>query len=311
MEVLTEMEAIARDFFLYLSKNSLLNKIAQKRGGKFAAGKIIGGIDFQSSMRFIRDLNNSGLSVTVDHLGEFVDSEEVANERTEECIQTIEMIAREKLDSQVSLKMTSLGLDIDHNLVFRNMTKILDTAEKNNIMVTIDMEDVPRCQATIDIFREFKEKYSCISTVLQAYLYRTEQDLKDLGRYHPFLRLVKGAYKESPEVAFPEKKDVDENYKKLIEQSLLNGNYTAIASHDDQIIEYTKKLVKKHNIPTTQFEFQMLYGMRSKTQSRLVKDGYKVRVYVPYGLDWYGYFMRRMAERPQNISFAFKGIFKG
>jgi proline dehydrogenase len=224
------MEAITRDFFLFLSKNNLLNNIAKKSGGNFAAGKIIGGTDFQSSIKFIKQLNNSGLSVTVDHLGEFVDSKEVTLERTAECIETIEMISREKLDSQVSLKMTSLGLDIDHKLVIENMTKILDTAEKHKVMVTIDMEDEVRCQATIDIFRQFKEKYNCISTVLQAYLFRTEKDLEDLGQYKPFLRLVKGAYKESPEVAFPEKNDVDENYKKLIKQSLLNGNYTAIAS---------------------------------------------------------------------------------
>ncbi|MFK4392879.1 proline dehydrogenase [Peribacillus frigoritolerans] len=302
------MEAITRDFFLFLSKNNLLNNIAKKSGGNFAAGKIIGGTDFQSSIKFIKQLNNRGLSVTVDHLGEFVDSKEVTLERTAECIETIEMISREKLDSQVSLKMTSLGLDIDHKLVIENMTKILDTAEKHKVMVTIDMEDEVRCQATIDIFRQFKEKYSCISTVLQAYLFRTEKDLEDLGQYKPFLRLVKGAYKESPEVAFPEKNDVDENYKKLIKQSLLNGNYTAIASHDDKIIEYTKELAKKYDIPNTQFEFQMLYGMRNKTQYELVKQGYKMRVYVPYGLDWYGYFMRRLAERPSNIAFAFKGM---
>ncbi|CAH0140598.1 proline dehydrogenase [Bacillus sp. Soil745] len=302
------MEAITRDFFLFLSKNNLLNNIAKKSGGNFAAGKIIGGTDFQSSIKFIKQLNNSGLSVTVDHLGEFVDSKEVTLERTAECIETIEMISREKLDSQVSLKMTSLGLDIDHKLVIENMTKILDTAEKHKVMVTIDMEDEVRCQATIDIFRQFKEKYSCISTVLQAYLFRTEKDLEDLGQYKPFLRLVKGAYKESPEVAFPEKNDVDENYKKLIKQSLLNGNYTAIASHDDKIIEYTKELAKKYDIPNTQFEFQMLYGMRNKTQYELVKQGYKMRVYVPYGMDWYGYFMRRLAERPSNIAFAFKGM---
>lgn len=304
------MEAITRDFFLFLSKSNLLNQFAQKRGGSFAAGKIIGGTDFQSSIRFIRELNKQGLSVTVDHLGEFVDSIEVANDRTLECMQTIEMIKKENLDSQVSLKMTSLGLDIDHDLVVKNMTRILDTAEKHHIMVTIDMEDEPRCQATIDLFKQFRQKYSCVSTVLQAYLYRTEQDLKDLSVFQPFLRLVKGAYKEPAEVAFPDKKDVDENYKKLIKQSLLNGNYTAIASHDDMIIEYTKELAKSHQIPTTQFEFQMLYGMRSKTQLELVKQGYKCRVYVPYGLDWYGYFMRRLAERPANIAFAFKGMVK-
>ena len=307
---IVSVEAITRDFFLFLSKSNLLNKFAKKQGGSFAAGKIIGGTDFQNSIRFIRELNKQGLSVTVDHLGEFVDSIDVANERTEECIQTIKMISNENLDSQVSVKMTSLGLDIDRELVVKNMTRILNTAEKYNIMVTIDMEDVSRCQATIDLFKQFRKKYSCVSTVLQAYLYRTEQDLKELSSFQPFLRLVKGAYKESSEVAFPEKKDVDENYKKLIKQSLLSGNYTAIASHDDAMIEYTKEIAKQHNIPNGQFEFQMLYGMRTKTQLELAKQGYKFRVYVPYGMDWYGYFMRRLAERPANIAFAFKGMVK-
>jgi len=304
------MEAVTRNLFLFLSKSHLLNEMARKRGGSFAAGKIIAGTDFQSSIKVIRDLNNQGLMTTVDHLGEFVNSEKVARERTEEAVQTIETISTEKLDSHLSLKMTSLGLDIDHGLVISSMTKILDTAEKHGVMVTIDMEDVPRCQATLDLFKQFKEKYSCVSTVLQAYLYRTEQDLKELSESKPFLRLVKGAYKETAEVAFPEKKDVDENYKKLIEQSFNYGLYTAIATHDDKMIAFTKELAAKLNIPKDRYEFQMLYGMRTKTQLELVKQGYKVRVYVPYGQDWYGYFMRRLAERPANIAFAFKGIVK-
>jgi proline dehydrogenase len=304
------VQVITRDFFLFLSKNKALNRAAQNWGGNIAAGKIIGGYDFPSSIRFIKELNEQGLSVTVDHLGEFVTSEAVAKERTEECIQTIEMIATEGLDSQVSLKMSSLGFDIDDQLVYENMTRIVETAEKHKVMVTIDMEDEQRCQKTLDIFKDFKQRYAYISTVLQAYLYRTEKDINDLNQYKPFLRLVKGAYKESADVAFPEKADVDENYKRIIKMHLLNGNYTAIATHDDAIIDYTKKLVKEHNISQDAFEFQMLYGMRSTTQKELVKDGYKMRVYVPYGNDWYGYFMRRLAERPANIAFALKGMTK-
>jgi proline dehydrogenase len=302
------VQVITRDFFLYLSKNKALNRAAQNWGGNIAAGKIVGGLDFPSSIKFIKELNEEGLSVTVDHLGEFVTSHEIARERTAECIQTIENIAVQGLDSQVSLKMTSLGLDIDKKLVYENMTRILDIAEKHHIMVTIDMEDEQRCQKILDIFKDFKQRYTYISTVLQAYLYRTEDDMKDLNQYNPFLRLVKGAYKESAKVAFPDKADVDENYKKIIKMHLLNGNYTAIATHDDAMIDYTKKLVKEHHIPTTQFEFQMLYGMRTATQKELVKEGYKMRVYVPYGNDWYGYFMRRLAERPSNIAFALKGM---
>ncbi|PCK23203.1 proline dehydrogenase [Bacillus pumilus] len=302
------MESVTRNFFLFLSKNSLLNHIARNWGSAVASKKIIGGKDFDSAIPVIKRLNDQGMAVTVDHLGEFVTKAEIANERTNECIQTIQQIAEAKLNSHVSLKMTSLGLDIDDDLVYRNMRSILDTAEKHRIMVTIDMEDEQRCQKTLDIFKEMKSRYEYVSTVLQAYLYRTEKDLDDLNELQPFLRLVKGAYRESAEVAYPNKKDVDQNYKKLIEKQLLSGNYTAIATHDDQMIEFTKNIVKKHNIQTNQFEFQMLYGMRSETQQALVKEGYQMRVYTPYGREWYGYYMRRLAERPANIAFALKGM---
>ena len=302
------MESVTRNFFLFLSKSSLLNHIARNWGSAVASKKIIGGKNFESAIPVIKRFNNQGMAVTVDHLGEFVTKAEIANERTNECIQTIQRIAEAGLNSHVSLKMTSLGLDIDDDLVYRNMKSILDTAEKHRIMVTIDMEDEQRCQKTLDIFKEMKSQYEYVSTVLQAYLYRTEKDLDDLNELQPFLRLVKGAYKESAEVAYPIKKDVDQNYKKLIEKQLLSGNYTAIATHDDQMIEFTKHIVKKHNIQTSQFEFQMLYGMRSETQLALVKEGYQMRVYTPYGREWYGYYMRRLAERPANIAFALKGM---
>ncbi|PRO40465.1 proline dehydrogenase family protein [Bacillus sp. LLTC93] len=302
------MESVTRNFFLFLSKSSLLNHIARNWGSAVASKKIIGGKDFESAIPVIKRLNEQGMAVTVDHLGEFVTKAEIANERTTECIQTIQRIAEAKLNSHVSLKMTSLGLDIDDDLVYRNMKSILDTAEKHRIMVTIDMEDEQRCQKTLDIFKEMKSQYEYVSTVLQAYLYRTEKDLDDLNELQPFLRLVKGAYKESADVAYPNKKDVDQNYQKLIEKQLLTGNYTAIATHDDQMIEFTKHIVKKHNIQTSQFEFQMLYGMRSETQQALVKEGYQMRVYTPYGREWYGYYMRRLAERPANIAFALKGM---
>ncbi|WP_440601720.1 proline dehydrogenase family protein [Bacillus safensis] len=304
------MESVTRNFFLFLSKSSLLNHIARNWGSAVASKKIIGGKDFESAIPVIKRLNDQGMAVTVDHLGEFVTKAEIANERTTECIQTIQRIAEAGLNSHVSLKMTSLGLDIDDDLVYRNMKRILDTAEKHRIMVTIDMEDEQRCQKTLDIFKEMKSQYEYVSTVLQAYLYRTEKDLDDINKLQPFLRLVKGAYKESAEVAYPNKKDVDQNYQKLIEKQLLSGNYTAIATHDDRMIEFTKNIVKKHNIQTSQFEFQMLYGMRSETQQALVKEGYQMRVYTPYGREWYGYYMRRLAERPANIAFALKGMTK-
>jgi proline dehydrogenase len=304
------MEQLLRNFFLFLSKNKFLTRLAKKYGLRFGASRFVAGETIDEAVEVIKRLNQKGLAVTIDYLGEFVDNEKEANEMTDNSIEAIKAIGREKLNSQLSLKMTSMGLDISDEVVMRNMRRILDTAKENGVFVTIDMEDFSRCQKTLDIFKQLKKEYDNVGTVIQAYLYRSENDVKELNEYHPNLRLVKGAYKESPEVAFPDKKDVDENFKKLIKIHLLNGNYTAVATHDDAIIEYTKQLVKEHNIPKDQFEFQMLYGIRPERQEQLVKEGYTMRVYVPYGTDWYGYFMRRLAERPANVAFVLKGIFK-
>ncbi|WP_143414992.1 proline dehydrogenase [Geobacillus sp. E263] len=304
------MEQLMRDFFLFLSKNKTLTKLAKKYGLRFGASRFVAGETIAQAVEVIKQLNKKGLAVTVDYLGEFVDNEKEANEMANHCIEAIEAIGREKLNSQLSLKMTSMGLDISDELVMRNMRRILDTAKQHGVFVTIDMEDYSRCQKTLDIFKQLKREYDNVGTVLQAYLYRTVSDIEDLKDYHPNLRLVKGAYKESPEVAFPDKKDVDENFKKIIKMHLLNGNYTAVATHDDAIIEYTKQLVKEYNIPNSQFEFQMLYGIRPERQEQLAREGYTMRVYVPYGTDWYGYFMRRLAERPANVAFVLKGIFR-
>ncbi|MGP4078655.1 proline dehydrogenase family protein [Pseudalkalibacillus sp. R45] len=302
------MEKILKNFFLFMGKNKVATKMAKKYGLRFGAGRFVAGASLQSSLNVIQKLNQEGLYVTIDHLGEFVDNEHEAKEMTDHCIEAIESIAKENLNSQLSLKLTSMGLDISRELVLKNMKRIMEAADKNDVFVTIDMEDEARCQATLDIFKELKTQYENIGTVLQSYLYRTVEDIQDLDSLSPNLRLVKGAYKESPSVAFPEKKDVDENFKKIIKMHLLNGNYTAIATHDDEIISYTKEIVKEHNIPNDQFEFQMLFGIRIDAQRQLRDEGYKMRVYVPYGNDWYGYFMRRLAERPANVAFVLKGV---
>ncbi len=299
-----------RNFFLFLSKNKPMTKLAKKYGLRFGAGRFVAGSSILQAVEVIRELNSQNLVVTIDYLGEFVDNEREANEMALECVEAIRAIGKENLKSQLSLKMTSMGLDISEEIVMKNMRLILDEATKQNVFVTIDMEDYSRCGKTIDIFKRLKSEYDNIGTVIQAYLYRTEKDMDDLNAYSPNLRLVKGAYKESHEVAFPEKKDVDDNFKKIIKTHLLNGNYTAIATHDDEMIEYTKRLVEEYNIPRDQFEFQMLFGIRVERQHELVKEGYKMRVYVPYGTDWYGYFMRRLAERPANVAFVLKGVIK-
>jgi proline dehydrogenase len=303
------LEQVMRNFFLFLAKNKSMTSLAKKYGLRFGAARFVAGATLESSIAAIKKLNEKGMPVTIDHLGEFVDNEREAAEMTEHCIQAIKAIDKEKLDSQLSLKMTSMGLDISDELVLSNMRKIMDAAVKHNVFITIDMEDYSRCEKTLQIFKQLKKEYDNISTVIQAYLYRSLEDVQNLNEYQPNLRLVKGAYKESPDVAYPEKSDVDNNFKKLIETHLLNGNYTAVATHDDEIIQYTKDLVDKHNIPFDQFEFQMLYGIRVERQDQLMQEGYKMRIYVPYGNDWYGYFMRRLAERPANVLFVLKGVF--
>ncbi|MDF2903460.1 MAG: proline dehydrogenase [Bacillus sp. (in: firmicutes)] len=304
------MEQIMRVFFLFLSKNKSLTRLARKYGLHFGASRFVAGESIGRAVHVIKELNQKGLMVTLDYLGEFVDNEIEANDRVNNTIEAIETIGREGINSQLSLKMTSMGLDISEDIVLKNMRRILEVASRNDVFVTIDMEDFNRCQKTIDIFKILKSEYGHVGTVIQAYLFRSEFDIEDLNKFSPNLRLVKGAYKESAEVAFPEKKDVDENFKKIIKMHLLNGNYTAIATHDDAIIEYTKQIVGEYNIPNEQFEFQMLYGIRPERQLKLVQEGYKMRVYVPYGTDWYGYFMRRLAERPANVAFVLKGMLK-
>jgi proline dehydrogenase len=308
LQGVNDMEQVMRNFFLFLSKNKPLTKVAKKYGLRFGAARFVAGESIDLAVEAIKGLNQQGLSVTIDYLGEFIDNEAEANEMADQCIEAVKAIGRERIDSQLSLKMTSMGLDLSEEIVMNNMRRILEVAQEYGVFVTIDMEDYSRCGKTIDIFKRLKSEYDNVGTVIQAYLFRTEKDMEVLNEYSPNLRLVKGAYKESPLVAFPDKKDVDENFKKIIKMHLLNGNYTAVATHDDAMIEYTKQIVEEYNIPHDQFEFQMLYGIRVERQLELAKEGYKMRVYVPYGTDWYGYFMRRLAERPANVAFVLKGV---
>lgn len=303
-----EMEMVLRNFFLFLSKNKTLNKSAKKWGLKLGAKQVIPGVTIESAIEEVEKLNVQGLACTVDHLGEFVFNREEAIESADYCVRTLEAIANSGVNCNLSLKLTQLGLDIDRNLCRDNMKRILATAEKHNIFVRIDMEDYSHLDATLDILSELRREYTNVGTVIQAYLYRAERDVNDLKGVS--LRLVKGAYKESPAVAIQDKEKVDENYLAIIKQHLLSGSYTAIASHDHNIIDKVKKFAEENNIPKTQFEFQMLYNFRTDLQLSIAKEGYTVRIYVPFGNDWYGYFMRRLAERPQNVAFAARGLLK-
>lgn len=304
------METMLRNMFQAIGKSRSANRMAKRYGFRFGASRFVAGETIAEAVQRVQKLNESGRVVTLDHLGEFVGNEEEANESARMCLATLDAIAESGVQSNLSLKMTSLGLDISRDLCLKNMRSILDRARTLNNFVRIDMEDYLHCQMSIDIYKELREEYDNVGIVIQAYLYRSEQDVEDLSQYKANLRLVKGAYKESPEVAFPNKKDVDDNYVKLIHQHLSNGCYTAVATHDPKIVEETKRFVKEHDIPLDQFEFQMLYGICEDLQMQLVQEGYKVRVYVPYGVDWFGYFMRRLAERPANVWFVLKNLFK-
>lgn len=300
------IETISKNFFLAVSQNKPLNKAARKWGLRFGASQVVAGDTLESAMVKVRDLNKKGLCCTMDHLGEFVSSKEEAAKATEYCVQTLNAIAQSNIDSNLSVKLTQLGLDIDYDFCLCNMKRIVQTAKQYGNFVRIDMEDSSRTQVTLDILLELRKEFEHVGTVIQGYLYRSEQDVRNLAGIP--LRLVKGAYKEPEQVAFQDKQRVDENYFNLIKLHLKSGTYTAIASHDHNLIAKVKEFVRTEGIPNSQFEFQMLYGFRNELQQSLVKEGYKVRVYVPFGDDWFGYFMRRLAERPQNVAFAFKGF---
>ncbi|KIL35018.1 proline dehydrogenase [Cohnella kolymensis] len=304
------MEVILRNLFQSLGKSHTAVKLARRYGLKFGASRFVAGESIDTAIRAVRRLNEDGRMATLDHLGEFVSTEEEANESAAMCIQTLEAIAAAKVKSNLSLKLTSLGLDLSKILCMNNMRRILDCAARHGSFVRIDMEDYAHCQTSLDIYHQLREEYDNVGIVIQAYLYRTEQDIEDLNRVNANLRLVKGAYKESPKVAFPAKKDVDDNFLKIIKRHMLNGNYTAVASHDPAIIRETVAFIKENGITNERFEFQMLYGIAEDLQKQLVNEGYRVRVYVPYGIDWFGYFMRRLAERPANVWFVLKNMFK-
>ncbi|MCL6452218.1 MAG: proline dehydrogenase [Alicyclobacillus sp.] len=299
-----------RSALLSLAKNRAANRWAQRYGLRLGAQRFVAGETMESAIACVRDLNRQGLRVTLDHLGEFVADAAEANRLADDCIAALQAIHEAKADASLSVKLTQLGMDIRLDVCMDNMRRILDVAKACNLSVNIDMEDYPRCQQTLDIYRTLRKDYPLLSTVIQAYLYRSLDDVLQLSQEGAALRIVKGAYKEPPEVAFPDKADVDANYLKLVEAQLLGNGYTMIATHDEAIIAHVKSFIASHQIPKDKYEFQMLYGIRSNLQQQLVREGYPVRVYVPYGTDWYGYFMRRLAERPANVGFVLRGMFQ-
>jgi proline dehydrogenase len=257
-------------------------------------------------------VNAQGLVATLDHLGESVHRREEALAATQAAVDIFHAIAESDLDSNVSVKLTQLGLDIDRDFCLANVDRIAAKAKEKNNFLRIDMEDTPRLESTMEIFTTLLDRYGKehIGLVIQSYLYRSEEDIRKLAQKKVNLRIVKGAYREPAEVAYPAKKETDANYIKLVQIYLSQSCYTAIATHDEQIINQLKAWIKAESIANHLYEFQMLYGVRNALQRELVRAGYKVRVYIPYGSDWYPYFTRRIAESPANAFFVLKNLFQ-
>lgn len=298
---------VLRDFFFSLAKNATLSNAAQQYGLKLGAQNVVAGTTIPDVMESIKELNANGISCTVNNLGKFVFDETEATNAKEGILTMIEAIHEEGVDAHISLKPSQLGLDIDIDFCYDNLREIVERASEYGIFVNFDTEEHSRLQPAFDMLEELAKSFDNVGTVIQANLHRAKEDIKQFKDYH--LRIVKGAYKESEEIAFQDKLDIDINYIELIEYHLAHGGFTSIATHDHNIIKHVIYFVEEYDIPKDTFEFQMLYGFRKDLQQELISEGYNVCVYVPYGKDWYGYFMRRLAERPQNINLVTKQVF--
>ncbi len=275
------------------------------------ARRFVAGEELNEAIPAIKNLNEKGIMVTFDHLGENVTSEEMARAAADSYLEILDVIDKEKLNSNVSIKLTQMGLDLGDDFCFTNVSRIVEKAKKLNNFVRIDMEGSQYTQRTLDITYRLFEKYKNVGVVIQAMLIRSENDIRELNKRGIRVRLCKGAYKEPESVAFQKKEQVNENYVKLMKMLLMEGNYPGIATHDEKIIEECKRFVSENKIDHSRFEFQMLYGIRRDLQVSLVKEGFNMRVYVPYGKQWFPYFYRRLRERKENVFFVLKNFFKG
>jgi proline dehydrogenase len=318
-----------RSFLIYLSKASWAQRLVT--GWSFAwraASRFVAGEDSQNAIRVVRELNAKGINATLDHLGEHISTVEEADKATEDIIAILNEIDKSGVKANVSIKLTQIGMGLDEEICRRNLVRILEQVKKHDNFLRIDMEDTPYTDVTLSLYHSLFERgfdTSDVGLVIQAYLFRSEADTRALLEKGTRIRLVKGAYKEPSDKAFPKKADTDANFdllaKIMIDEALkIEGNslsedkrtppIPAIGSHDDKRIEFAKKHAEKIGLPKTAIEFQMLYGIRRDLQTQLVNEGYPVRVYVPFGAQWYPYFMRRLAERPANIWFFVSNFFR-
>jgi len=293
-----------RALLLYLSESKRLapfimrNALSRRVARRFVAGETL-----DEAIAAARAVNRAGQSASLDLLGENVTDEAGARRTADGYLAMFDRIEREKLDANVSLKLTQLGLDLGERLCEELVERIVEHATSLGNFVRIDMEGSAHTQRTIEITKRVRAKYTGVGTVVQSYLHRTEQDVNDLLSVGCRIRLCKGAYKEPPEIAFQQKTDVDANYVKLMKLLLVSGIYHGIATHDPAMVRATKDFVREKNIARDQFEFQMLYGINTDLQRKVAREGYRLRVYIPFGTDWFPYFMRRLAERPANLTF--------
>lgn len=282
------------------------NVIAQRVARRFVAGESL-----DQAIQVTQTLNRQRISVSLDHLGENTTDEREASAAADDYVSIVERIQREGADANISVKLTALGLDISESLCRDNLTRVLRRAQEYGIFVRVDMEGSAYTQRTVDMVCEMRHIFENVGTVMQTALYRTPDDVERLIGEHVRMRLVKGAYLESPSVAYSRKSDVDDAYVRLLRPLLERGVYPAIATHDERMINSTIRIAQERDIPRARFEFQMLYGIRRDLQERLSAAGYNVRVYVPYGSQWYPYLTRRMAERPANLVFVISNTFRG
>jgi proline dehydrogenase len=291
---------------IWLSERQRLFKVLRGNGlARRVASRFVAGETLEDGVRAVRDLNARGISATLDLLGESVRAPAEALAARDVYLRLLDRLRQSGLDSNVSVKLTQMGLDIDASLCVTSMRAIIGRATTAGSFVRIDMEQSAYTERTLQVFKErlYPEFGDAVGVVLQSALRRTERDVEDMIALGARVRLCKGAYREAPDVAFPKKREVDARYVTSMERLLEQGNYPGLATHDARIIAHARAFARRKQIPPARFEFQMLYGVRRDLQQALRRDGYRVRVYVPFGDHWYAYLMRRLAERPANVAF--------
>ena len=303
-----------RSFFIALSRNRALRRFSERSSaGVKLSSRFVAGMEIDDALRVAESVNKQGMSVSLDSLGESVTSEAEAHRAAEVYHRLLDAIAARKLNANVSVKLTQMGLELSPGLAESIAEGLVRHARSVDNFVRIDMEDSSLTQVTLDIVRRLHAQpglRGAIGTVIQSYLFRSQADVEQLLADGIRIRLCKGAYKEPPEVAFPKKADVDKNYVHLAGMLLDSPVYHGLATHDERMVGLCRKFAAEHRIDAGRYEFQMLFGVRRDLQRQLVEQEYNVRVYVPFGREWYPYFMRRLAERPANVFFLAKNMLR-